>query len=179
MPMTTIPPYPRPKKRHIGHQCAKHQKHPKQENRPKNHSHNDIPEKNHQITHKTSSKSKESVIVHQITHKTSIQSKESAIVHHITHKTTLRSKISVINHRITHKKTFPSNQTTIEITHRGIHESQPISDTRGLIPVSCHTHRPTTMSDMTTIFARPQKRKSKISTPAVRYPRHRKKTHGH
>ena len=134
---------------------------PKTRKQTKNHSHNDIPEKNHQITHKTSSKSKESVIVHQITHKTSIQSKESVIVHHITHKTTLRSKISVINHRITHKKTFPSNQTTIEITHRGIHESQPISDTRGLIPVSCHTHRPTTMSDMTTIFARPQKRKSK------------------
>ena len=32
---------------------------------------------------------------------------------------------------------------------------------------------------VTTTFARPQKRKSKISTPAVRYPRHRKKTHGH
>ena len=34
-------------------------------------------------------------------------------------------------------------------------------------------------SQLTTTFARPQKRKSKISTPAVRYPRHRKKTHGH
>ena len=39
--------------------------------------------------------------------------------------------------------------------------------------------RASTLTTMTTTFARPQKRKSKISTPAVRYPRHRKKNHSH
>ena len=147
----------------------------------RNHSRNDIRETNHQIIHKTKFQSKDFIEYRRITYKTPFESKDSVVVHRITHKTASRSKSFGHQSSNYSQKTFPSNQTVIKSTHRGIHDSKPISDSRRLNSVSCHTHWPTTMSDMTTTFARPQKRKSKISTPAVRYliPKAQKKPHGH
>ena len=137
--MTTIPPYPRPQKRHVGHQCTedkKHSKHPKHSKNKKT---------DPKTTHKTTFERKiiksltkrnlgvkiSSNTVELLTKRLSRVKIQSSFIELLT-KQHFGVKDSVINHRITHKKTFPSNQTVIKSTHRGIHDSQPISDIRRL-----------------------------------------------